>query len=115
VRRNVVIAACYLAAMAAWIYGVVEPSLGFGSDTAAAIGISALAAFHLAVGFAVGRGWTPLLALAVPLIAYPAGYADRGELLIWQRLVLAVPLGVLLIVAGVALRVVVNNRGLRPI
>jgi hypothetical protein len=103
-KRSGLIALGYIVAMSLWIYGVVDPSLGFGSDTAAAVGIAALGAFHVAVGYALGRGWAPLLVLAVPLIAYPAGYADRGEFLIWIGAMIFIPLGALLLFAGVAVR-----------
>jgi hypothetical protein len=113
-KRAVPIAVLYIASMTFWVYGVLEPSVGFGSDVAAVIGFAGLIAFHLGVGFALARGWAPLLAFAPPLIAYPAGYADRGEFLIWQGLALVAPIGALLLFAGVALRYMLLSRRPRP-
>jgi hypothetical protein len=110
VNRGILVTVFYLAAMVAWIYGIVEPSVGYGSDAASVIGLCALITFHVAIGCAIGRGWAPLLALTVPVIAYPAGYAERGEFLIWQSYARAAPIGALLLFAGVALRHVLISR-----
>jgi hypothetical protein len=110
VKRSVMVGGSYFTAMTLWIYGVVEPSVGYGSDAAAAVGLSTLALLHVAVGYALHRGWAPLLVLGVPLLAYPAGYADRGEFLIWQGFALVAPIGALMVFAGVALRFVLTGR-----
>jgi hypothetical protein len=104
-------AAGYLATMTAWIYGVVEPSRGYGSDAAAVFGLCALLLLHVATGLAIARGWAALLPAALPLIAYPAGWADGDELLIWEFYAIYVtPIAALVILAGVALRHVVGGR-----
>jgi hypothetical protein len=114
VRRQILIAAGYLVAVTLWIYGAAEPLVWYGSDAGAAFWFSLLALVHIATGFGVGRGWAPLLAFAVPLLAYPAGYADRGEWLIWQGLALLAPIGALLLFAGVAARVMLAGRRAEP-
>jgi hypothetical protein len=103
VRRSAAVAAGYLLAVTLWIYAAAEPMLWYGSDAAAAFWFSLLALLHVGAGFALGRGWAPILALAVPVLAFPAGYADRGEWLIWGTLALLAPVGAVLIFAGVAL------------
>lgn len=113
-RRQILIAAGYLVAVTVWIYGAAEPLVWYGSDAGAAFWFSLLALVHVATGYGVGRGWAPLLAFAVPLLAYPAGYADRGEWLIWQGLALLAPIGALLLFAGVAARVMLAGRRAEP-
>jgi hypothetical protein len=113
-NRELAYGVLYLAAMTVWIYAVVEPSVSYGSDVANVVGASALGAFHVAAGAAIGRGWAPLLALTVPLIAYPAGYAERGELLIWQGYARVAPIAALLLFAGVALRALRLGRRSQP-
>jgi hypothetical protein len=108
-RRHILIAAGYLFAVTLWIYGAAEPMLWYASDADAAFWFSLLAVVHVGTGLGVGRAWAPLLAFAMPLLAYPAGYADRGEWMIWQGLALLAPIGALLLFAGVALRVVLTK------
>jgi len=113
-NRKLAYAVLYVAAMTVWIYALVDPSVGYGSDVAAAVGIAAVAAFHVAAGAAIARGWAPVLALTVPLLAYPAGYSERGELLIWQGCAHLTPIGALLLFAGVALRTLQLSRHSQP-
>jgi hypothetical protein len=111
VKQTVFIVGSFLAAVTLWIYGGAEPLLWYGSPAGAALAFSLLALLHVAAGFALSRGWAPVLALAAPVLAYPAGYADRGEWVIWHSLALVAPVGALLLFGGVAIRHVVASRG----
>jgi hypothetical protein len=54
-----VVAAAYVAAMAFFIYGIADPSVGYGSDVADWLGIAALTALHLATGWGIDPGRVP--------------------------------------------------------
>jgi hypothetical protein len=105
-----VVAAAYVAAMAVFIYGIVDPSVGYGSDVASGIGIGALALLHLGTGWAIGRWWAVLLpALTIP-IALPAGSPERTEPEIWIGVAYVIaPTGAVLIGLAAALRRVTTS------
>jgi hypothetical protein len=92
-------AAAFVGGTAAWIY--LAPDSSHGLLVVAAL--AALALFHLAAGFAVGRWWAALLPALVTLTVVPAD-RDR-EIATWFDYLLfaAVP-GAVLLAAGVALR-----------
>jgi peptidoglycan/LPS O-acetylase OafA/YrhL len=105
--REIVVAAVYLAAMAAWIYGVARPQVGYGSDAAAVGFLVVLAAVHLGAGWGIGRWWAVLLPLVAIVLALPAGTPERGEdpLPIWFGVaVFIAPAGALLIAVAATLR-----------
>ena len=105
-HRAAVGASLYTALMTAWIYGVVDPSLGYGrEDLEAALTLPALGVLHVATGVVVARWWAPLLVGLPVALAVPAGlpeetYHDPWP--IWFELVLFAPLGFVLAAAGVA-------------
>lgn len=97
----------YVALAFVWVNWVLDRQLFFGSDVAAGIGFVVLALVHAAVGFAIGRDWAALLPLVTVAIAAPLGYpsANKGEPWpIWLGLVLWVPLWMLVVAIGGALR-----------
>lgn len=104
--RPLVVAAAYVAAMALYIYAIVDPGVTYGSDVADWFGIAALASLHFATGWGVGRWWAVLLPLLVVPLAVPAGYPDRTEAPeLWVSTLWAVaPIGPLLIAVAVAVR-----------
>jgi NAD/NADP transhydrogenase beta subunit len=104
--RPFVVAAAYVAAMAFFIYAIVDPSVGYGSDVANWFGIAAVAALHLATGFGIGRWWALLLPLLAIPLSIPAGYPERTEgPQIWIGMAyVLVPCGMLLIGLAIAFR-----------
>lgn len=101
-------AAGYLAAMAVYVYAIVDPSVTYGSGVADILVLAALAVVHVATGWLAGRWWAVILPALVVPIAVPAGYAERTEdLLVWHALAYVVaPLGAALVALGVGARVV---------
>jgi len=107
VPRPAVAAWVYLAATAAYLYGVVDP--GRTEGAAAWTLFAAFAILHAATGF-FGRSFRLLvLPLAAVLVAFPAGLPEaEGEPFpLWVDLLLWAPFGALLILVGL----IVARRG----
>lgn len=100
-RTAVVLAvlALYLAAMAAWIYLVVDVN----QDRNAALFY--VAAFvHVGMGYVLRSRWTLLLAFVPLLLAVPAGYpsSDYGEPVpLWFSFLLLTPVAAACLMIGV--------------
>jgi hypothetical protein len=92
--------------MTAFIYGIVDPSVGYGSDIWNAVGLAGLALLHVVTGWLARGWWAVFLPWVVVPIAVPAGYTERGEdALVWQGMAFFVaPVGAALIAAGVGAR-----------
>jgi hypothetical protein len=96
-----------------WIYWVLDRQLFFGNDIAGWSGIVGFGLVHVAVGFAVNRGWALLLPLLAVAIALPAGYpsANRGEPLpLWFGALIWAPVNISLIAIGVGARRLLERR-----
>jgi hypothetical protein len=103
--RPFVVAAAYVAAMAFFIYGILDRSVGYGSDAAAWLGIAGFAGLHLATGWAIGRWWALVLPLLAIPLSIPAGYPERTEPQVWIGITyVGAPAGILMIGLAIAFR-----------
>lgn len=104
-------AAAYLVASALFVYGVADRSVGWGSDAANIAIAVAACALHLVTGVGIGRWWAVALPLVTVAIAVPAG--DPRIIVdpprpVWADLAMVwLPVGALLVAAGVAVRTLV--------
>ena len=82
-RRPAIAGVFYVAAMAGYVYGIWNPSVGWGSDLAGLVLLAGLIAVHLTTGAIAGTFLAVFLPPVVVLLALPAGYPERGELPLW--------------------------------
>jgi hypothetical protein len=97
----------YVVLMFVWIFWVLDRQLLFGNEIAGWSGIVGLGLVHIALGFAVNRGWALFLPLLAVAIARPAGYpsANMGEPLpLWLGSLIWAPLNMSLVAIGVGVR-----------
>lgn len=99
-------AALYVAAMLVFVYAIVEPSVGYGSDAANIAALAVLGLLHIAAGWLIARWWAVLLPFVVVPLAVPAGTPELGEAPpIWVGLAwFTAPLGALVIGIAAAIR-----------
>jgi hypothetical protein len=108
--RDLAIGAGYLAAMAVYVYGIVNP--GVDGNEAFVSALLVLAGLNLVTGFAIAEPWGVLLPFAAVLLAIPAGYSESSGdgFEIWRSLLLLAFPAALLIVIGSAARSVRARR-----
>jgi hypothetical protein len=110
--------ALYVLLSGLWVFGFLDQQLFFGNDAAAWTTLATFALVHVLVGFAVGRWWSLFLPLITLAMAAPLGYpsANRGEPFpVWFSVMLIGPVVVLLIAAGLGLRVLVARSLSSPV
>jgi hypothetical protein len=103
----------YVALTSLWIYWVLDRQLFFGNEIAGWSGIVGFGLVHVALGFAVNRGWALLLPLLAVAIALPAGYpsANQGEPLpLWLGALIWAPVNISLVAIGVGSRRLFERR-----
>ena len=103
----------YLALSVVWIYGVLDRGRLEGSDARLWAVLAALAAAHVAFGFAIREWPALLLPIAVLLLAIPARYpesqfSEPGP--VWFGQLVMVQLEIPLIAAGLGLGSLANSR-----
>jgi len=99
-----------------WVFWVLDRQLLYGNDVATWSVVIAGAILHIALGFAINRGWALFLPLLAVLIAAPLGYPseNRGEPLpLWMAsLIFYAPIYMSGVWVGVAARKLYERRRL---